>query len=772
MSSRIARDAARRMLRTVAAAAMLVAAGIGQVQGGGPLELFNHQPVVYPGGGASLVLNLDQGPFGTRTNAQAVALVQNAIALWNGVDTSTARLSIGDPLATDYTGANYKGVLQKFSDGLNPVIFDSDGSITDALFGAGSKSYVLGFAGSNYTTAGPSAGTFREGQAVLNGYLAVPDDRWTVVFAHEIGHFMGLDHSQLDASQGLATDNYVLMYPIAYRLLPSLHEDDAAAVTSLYPAPNLAAAYGELAGTFTTATGTPIRGANLWVKESTTGKVYSVVSDFLMQGTGYFHLYLPSGRYNLYAESIDPRFTGGSGVGPYANTSTDVSFQPPHPIAPVALGGGSPLSISIAPGCAETATFRLDGSGSAGGHCVAPMYLLSVTRSGDGAGTVTSAPAGITCGEDCGESYAAGIVVGLTAAAAPGATFAGWTGACGGTVPSCAVAMDAAKTVTATFAALSNNADLAALALSSGTLTPPFASGTASYASSVAFDHVSITVTPTAADAGATVTVNGLPVAAGSTSGPIALAVGANPIAVRVTAADTVTKRTYAIDVTRAHAATTTTLATSASPVVAGSAVTLTATITGAGPTGTVTFSDDAAIVAGCGGIPLTGGGNSRTAQCATTLLTAGSYLFLATYSGDAINGPSAGSAGETVTGVLTPTLDADASGAPTRYDALTDGLLILRYLSGVTGGALTAGALGATATRTDPAAIKAYLDALGPALDVDGSGTMDELTDGLLIQRYLLGLRGDALLAGAVGAQATRVSAAEIEAYIHSLLP
>ena len=30
-------------------------------------------------------------------------------------------------------------------------------------------------------------------------------------------------------------------------------------------------------------------------QEITTGKVYSVVSDFLMQGNGYFRLYLPAG---------------------------------------------------------------------------------------------------------------------------------------------------------------------------------------------------------------------------------------------------------------------------------------------------------------------------------------------------------------------------------------------------------------------------------------------------------------------------------------------
>jgi hypothetical protein len=33
-------------------------------------------------------------------------------------------------------------VYQRFSDGLNPVIFDTDGSITDSIFGVGAKSNV------------------------------------------------------------------------------------------------------------------------------------------------------------------------------------------------------------------------------------------------------------------------------------------------------------------------------------------------------------------------------------------------------------------------------------------------------------------------------------------------------------------------------------------------------------------------------------------------------------------------------------------------------
>ena len=372
--------AAGRSLRRIAAA--LCAAASFAAQAGGPLELYNHQAIVYPNGGTSLTLNLDQGSLGTRTNAQAVALVQNAIALWNGVGTSTMRFKIGPQLSTDYTSANYTQVLGNYTDGLNPVLFDTDGTITDALFGAGARNNILGFAGSAYFTSG-SAASYVEGEAVLNGFLSISDATFTIVVAHEFGHFFGLDHSQLDSAQGLATSNYVLMYPIAYRTLLSLHEDDIAADTSLYPAASAGSVYGQLTGAFTTASGTPILGANIWAKENTTGKVYSVVSDFLTQGNGYFRLYLPAGTYSLHAESIDPSFTGGSGVGPYASSSTDISFQAPNPITPVVLGGGTPQQIVIVAGCFATAAFHLDGSGNVTGNCAPtlPASTTSVTSS-------------------------------------------------------------------------------------------------------------------------------------------------------------------------------------------------------------------------------------------------------------------------------------------------------------------------------------------------------------------------------------------------------
>ncbi|MEO8136957.1 MAG: PASTA domain-containing protein, partial [Betaproteobacteria bacterium] len=117
-------------------------------------------------------------------------------------------------------------------------------------------------------------------------------------------------------------------------------------------------------------------------------------------------------------------------------------------------------------------------------------------------------------------------------------------------------------------------------------------------------------------------------------------------------------------------------------------------------------------------------------------------------------------------------TLDVDGSNTTTRYDALTDGLIVIRYLFGLSGTALTSGALGATATRTNPGTLKAYLDTNRPALDIDGNGTADALTDGLLILRYLFGLTGNALIGGAIDPLGTRTTAPAVTAYIQSLMP
>ena len=104
-----------------------------------------------------------------------------------------------------------------------------------------------------------------------------------------------------------------------------------------------------------------------------------------------------------------------------------------------ACTGTGACNVTMNAAATVTATFNLQ------------QFTLSVARNGTGSGTVTSSPAGITCGLDCNEVYNFGTTVTLTAVAGTGSTFAGWTGgSCTGT-GTCVVTVTAATTITATF---------------------------------------------------------------------------------------------------------------------------------------------------------------------------------------------------------------------------------------------------------------------------------------------------------------------------------
>jgi hypothetical protein len=79
-------------------------------------------------------------------------------------------------------------------------------------------------------------------------------------------------------------------------------------------------------------------------------------------------------------------------------------------------------------------------------------FTLTVSKIGTATttGTITSNPAGISCGAACSVALAGGGTVTLTATAASGGVFAGWGGACTGT-GTCTVTMNANQAVTGTF---------------------------------------------------------------------------------------------------------------------------------------------------------------------------------------------------------------------------------------------------------------------------------------------------------------------------------
>jgi hypothetical protein len=103
-----------------------------------------------------------------------------------------------------------------------------------------------------------------------------------------------------------------------------------------------------------------------------------------------------------------------------------------------ACSGMGECSITMLDTQNVTATFSID------------QYPLIVAIDGDGSGTVTSEPAGISCLSDCYEIYDHGSVVTLTAVSNTGSTFTGWERACTG-IGECSITMTETKAVTATF---------------------------------------------------------------------------------------------------------------------------------------------------------------------------------------------------------------------------------------------------------------------------------------------------------------------------------
>ena len=299
----------------------------------------------------TITLHTEMGDLGDRFNADATIILQAAFDQWNNITTATINLNINQTLLQDVEidQDNSASYIANYEDGINPVIYDDNGEYIDQFF-PGNSNTILGFSGSAWTA---STATYAEGFMLINGKIIHTDAELLLVFAHEAGHFFGIDHTQVNidnqesysALPRICTttnnENYPLMYPFSCRATDSLHADDISAVSALYPAADINNSFGTLQGKFLDSAGNAILGANIWVINTTTGESYSVVSDYLMQTTGFYKLLLPAGNYTLHANSINSEFVEGSGVGPYSTSIFDLSFRAPHPITPVTYQSGA-----------------------------------------------------------------------------------------------------------------------------------------------------------------------------------------------------------------------------------------------------------------------------------------------------------------------------------------------------------------------------------------------------------------------------------------------
>lgn len=215
----------------------------------------------------------------------------------------------------------------------------------------------------------------------------------------------------------------------------------------------------------------------------------------------------------------------GPGDGYVSSSPTGIDCGTPgagsHESCYSVFGTGQPVTLTANPGTGST--FSGWGGACSGTQLTCDTTLsearsvtasfaqgprkLTVTKGGNGAGTVSSNPSGISCGSSCDADYPFGTVVQLTPAEATGSDFTGWTGACSGT-GGCTVTMDQVRNVGATFTLEKRTLQLAKFENGSGSVASSpagidFPAGAApcddGLCLSAQFDYgTEVTLTPTA----------------------------------------------------------------------------------------------------------------------------------------------------------------------------------------------------------------------------------------------------------------------------------
>lgn len=337
------------------------------------------QPVLWKDG--VVHYNLESGAgatLGQLSNAAAVALVQELFEDWRQVEidgTATASLvldegsSLGSVTASNmddhftYCPASASCptegspfVVGSARSGESPILFDDTGAMTDAVQGSGASQSILGFAGPRVVERIDGILYITEGQAILNGRFIdgvssssnpeVSIDDFKGAIFHELGHFIGLDHTQVNLGsvvkylngdesekQGIPT-----MLPLFIDGLEQLtpHYDDVVALSYLYPSSGFGATTCRMEGTVFRSDGeTELQGVNAIASNSadTLLEATSFVSGSLYSGA-YLNCEAPAGEfviaglrpgqsYLLSIEPISAAFTGGSSVEPCDPAQSD-----------------------------------------------------------------------------------------------------------------------------------------------------------------------------------------------------------------------------------------------------------------------------------------------------------------------------------------------------------------------------------------------------------------------------------------------------------------
>jgi hypothetical protein len=370
-----------------------------QAQAGGPLLVRgNGQPFTWPAG--TINYRTDNGPLSaTVAESAARARVSAMFNVWQAVP--TASIAYARAGFINSTGVFTDGDVSTLAEfdavdadcgngGQNAVVYDADGTIIAGL-GLDTSS-VIGFAG----PCAANSANFIGGLVVMNGRFTdgqpnptdITTSEYDAAIIHEIGHFSGLDHSQVNVScvsppscsqddlTGLPT-----MFPfLIHSSQGELSVDDVAWISRLHPTASFATTHGTISGVVFFNDGeSHAQFVNVIARPLDTGsnqdrtRAVSVISGYRFRaihgnpltgdgpspfGTtapgdiGLFEIPVPAGSYTIEVESVHPDFTDGSSIGGY---QIEMPGTAPPPMGPIVVtpnvtnSGNDVILIGTAP---------------------------------------------------------------------------------------------------------------------------------------------------------------------------------------------------------------------------------------------------------------------------------------------------------------------------------------------------------------------------------------------------------------------------------------
>lgn len=169
------------------------------------------------------------------------------------------------------------------------------------------------------------AGTITEADIALNPYQQFSTDGTVGTYdlesaiTHELGHLLGLEHSNVIGSTMQPRQGRNGLYSMPATATRTLSEDDRAGVRALYGASNLFRTTGSITGVISRPNGQPVFGASVWAEDAETGRF---IAAYTTESDGSYELVgLTPGRYRLFAEGLDGPIAAqelATQRGPYA----------------------------------------------------------------------------------------------------------------------------------------------------------------------------------------------------------------------------------------------------------------------------------------------------------------------------------------------------------------------------------------------------------------------------------------------------------------------